>query len=242
MRGIKLVGTLIVPFIVAVVSYSCAIQPEPKNWDEITNYLPFEKVVNKGFHDSIGDQYFRFKARYMGTEPNPGQTTEGLKYALDGYINLRMCDIEKPDVCSHMIIIKADIADEVLPIKQNEIVEVIAQIGGSMLFISGAAGTQVKNSPLKFIFVKKVIRSLPSHAENKKKVSVESENTFELTKEAILTAQKQLNQLGYAAGKPDGNLGPKTINAVKRFQQKNGINPSGNLDKQTIDKLRELAK
>lgn len=49
--------------------------------------------------------------------------------------------------------------------------------------------------------------------------------------------QKTLNKLGYDAGEVDGIFGEQTENALKRFQQDNGIEPTGIVWPQTWDAL-----
>lgn len=78
----------------------------------------FEKVINRAFAPEIGDKELRFKARYKGTVPEPG------KYKmLDGFINIKLCDINKPEVCSDLCVVKADQADMVFDIRDGQAVE-----------------------------------------------------------------------------------------------------------------------
>jgi peptidoglycan hydrolase-like protein with peptidoglycan-binding domain len=50
--------------------------------------------------------------------------------------------------------------------------------------------------------------------------------------------QERLNQLGYKVGAVDGVLGPRTVEALKKYQSDNNLPPTGALDVQTIKKLR----
>ncbi len=52
-------------------------------------------------------------------------------------------------------------------------------------------------------------------------------------------AQARLSNLGYAPGPIDGLMGPKTQAAIKAFQKDQGLNVSGMLCGQTIQKLLE---
>ena len=52
----------------------------------------------------------------------------------------------------------------------------------------------------------------------------------------IQDVQRMLNQHG-ASLKVDGQLGPSTRAAVKKFQTDNGMKATGRLDKSTLDKL-----
>jgi peptidoglycan hydrolase-like protein with peptidoglycan-binding domain len=53
----------------------------------------------------------------------------------------------------------------------------------------------------------------------------------------VRQAQERLNQLGYDAGAPDGIWGPQTEAALKQYQEKQGLTPSGELDQRTIAEL-----
>ena len=50
--------------------------------------------------------------------------------------------------------------------------------------------------------------------------------------------QRNLNALGYALGRPDGILGPRTVEAIQRFQRDNGMAPDGKLTQKLIDAIR----
>jgi peptidoglycan hydrolase-like protein with peptidoglycan-binding domain len=53
----------------------------------------------------------------------------------------------------------------------------------------------------------------------------------------VRQAQERLNQLGYGAGEPDGIWGPQTQAALRQYQEKQGLTPSGELDQRTIAEL-----
>ena len=53
----------------------------------------------------------------------------------------------------------------------------------------------------------------------------------------IKDLQRTLNRRGFSAGKVDGLWGPDTAAALKRFQSKNALNPTGELDRTTELKL-----
>lgn len=55
--------------------------------------------------------------------------------------------------------------------------------------------------------------------------------------ELIRMVQLTLKDSGIEPGPIDGILGPKTRNAIKMFQLKKGLEPTGELDKQTMDQL-----
>ena len=49
--------------------------------------------------------------------------------------------------------------------------------------------------------------------------------------------QTRLQELGYLKGKADGYFGPKTEDAVKRFQEMNGLKADGYAGPVTLEKL-----
>lgn len=53
----------------------------------------------------------------------------------------------------------------------------------------------------------------------------------------VKQVQQKLKQDGDYTGAVDGKLGPKTAQAVKQFQQQNGLQQTGSLDDQTLSKL-----
>jgi peptidoglycan hydrolase-like protein with peptidoglycan-binding domain len=53
----------------------------------------------------------------------------------------------------------------------------------------------------------------------------------------VQSVQQALKQKGYDAGAVDGRWGPNTQDALRQFQQSQGITPSGNLDAQTLSAL-----
>ncbi len=53
----------------------------------------------------------------------------------------------------------------------------------------------------------------------------------------IKLIQEELNNRGFSAGRPDGKVGNKTINALKKFQKNNGWFASGKIDNRTAKKL-----
>ncbi len=61
-------------------------------------------------------------------------------------------------------------------------------------------------------------------------VNVEGMTVFEM--------QERLNELGYKLGSVDGVAGPRTVEALKKFQSDNKLSPTGTIDADTIRKLR----
>lgn len=50
-------------------------------------------------------------------------------------------------------------------------------------------------------------------------------------------AQQRLAELGFDVGTPDGKIGSKTIEAIKKFQHDQGLTVTGKLDEETLQKL-----
>jgi localization factor PodJL len=50
--------------------------------------------------------------------------------------------------------------------------------------------------------------------------------------------QERLNEMGYKLGAVDGVSGPRTVEALKKFQSDNKLPPTGTIDPDTIRKLR----
>ena len=55
---------------------------------------------------------------------------------------------------------------------------------------------------------------------------------------STIDIQKRLIEVRYLTGKADGAMGNKTIEAIKRFQQDNGLPATGKPDSETLSKLR----
>lgn len=53
----------------------------------------------------------------------------------------------------------------------------------------------------------------------------------------VRNVQAALNTKGYDVGRVDGQWGPNTQNALRRFQTENGLTPSGRLDSATLTAL-----
>jgi peptidoglycan hydrolase-like protein with peptidoglycan-binding domain len=77
-----------------------------------------------------------------------------------------------------------------------------------------------------------------SEPEEKKQTIIEytDYNKLEGT-ELIKMAQRVLKDSGFDPGPVDGSFGPKTREATKNFQIKNRLEPTGELDEHTRDRL-----
>jgi hypothetical protein len=59
------------------------------------------------------------------------------------------------------------------------------------------------------------------------------------SKASVMDAQKQLRDLGFDLGAPDGIMGTKTIAALRRFQTERHLPPTGVLDSVTVLQLKK---
>ena len=57
--------------------------------------------------------------------------------------------------------------------------------------------------------------------------------------EEVAGVQERLNLLNYFSGRVDGDLGPRTRNALKSFQRKHALNETGDCDETTLRSLKE---
>ena len=55
--------------------------------------------------------------------------------------------------------------------------------------------------------------------------------------QVVREAQRALNDKGFSAGAVDGVMGPHTEQALRDFQQSQGLNATGNLDQPTLSAL-----
>lgn len=55
--------------------------------------------------------------------------------------------------------------------------------------------------------------------------------------EVVKQAQQKLAQKGYEVGAADGQLGPRTQEGVKKFQEQQNLTATGRLDRQTLAAL-----
>lgn len=62
-------------------------------------------------------------------------------------------------------------------------------------------------------------------------------NAANLSKDDIRWAQVELHTVGLYNGSLDGVVGPETKQALLKFQESNGIEPTATLDQQTADAL-----
>ncbi len=101
-------------------------------------------------------------------------------------------------------------------------------VGGSA---AKAQGTNPPKSP----------SSKPSskthHSKSTKKATRQERGQKAPAPERISEIQTALAKDGSFNGKPNGKWDPSTIDAMKKFQEAHGLNPSGKLDAKTLQKL-----
>ncbi len=76
-------------------------------------------------------------------------------------------------------------------------------------------------------------------AHTKINIKGSQQNARSLSRGDIKSLQVILNNLGYSVGNPDGLIGPRTAEGIKKFQKKNGLDCSGKFDSETVIKLHE---
>ena len=62
-------------------------------------------------------------------------------------------------------------------------------------------------------------------------------NPAQLSRDEIMRAQQALDQKGFQVGKADGIVGQRTKQALNKFQQKQGLKQTGQLDQPTLSAL-----
>jgi peptidoglycan hydrolase-like protein with peptidoglycan-binding domain len=75
------------------------------------------------------------------------------------------------------------------------------------------------------------------HAKSTKKTTRAERGQKAPAPERISEIQTALAKDGSFDGKPNGKWDPSTIDAMKKFQESHGLNPSGKLDAKTLQKL-----
>ena len=125
--------------------------------DSAYKEVEFQKAINKAFKNQLVGTYFKFKAIYKGTSPNPGQ----FKRVRD-YVNLIICDSNIDTVCSDLVVIKSSRADDIFTYKENQKVEIYGEIletSGVSVGNSDLSWSQLPGkAPYNFIVINKIIK------------------------------------------------------------------------------------
>jgi localization factor PodJL len=67
------------------------------------------------------------------------------------------------------------------------------------------------------------------------------QDTASVTREMIARVQEQLARMGYDPGPADGQMGTRTVDAVKAFQKKAGLPVDGQITTELLEKLDQPA-
>jgi|SRR5215475_16024017 peptidoglycan hydrolase-like protein with peptidoglycan-binding domain len=79
--------------------------------------------------------------------------------------------------------------------------------------------------------------TLPPSSTQSPSPSTMSQTSAKHTQSEIRQAQEQLKSAGVFKGKVDGEMGAETKQAISQFQQQKGLDPTGDLDAQTLAAL-----
>jgi peptidoglycan hydrolase-like protein with peptidoglycan-binding domain len=102
--------------------------------------------------------------------------------------------------------------------------------------VTGAAAKAQGTTPSKSTSAKPGSRTT-HHARSSKKATRQERGQKAPAPERISEIQTALAKDGSFSGKPSGKWDPSTIDAMKKFQEAHGLNPSGKLDAKTLQKL-----
>lgn len=117
--------------------------------------------------------------------------------------------------------------------------------GVSILGVSSAQAGGVTLDSLVQRLVQEGVADLDRKKEgrssgNSSRSSSDSSSNGGLSRSEVREMQTILKRLGYGIGTPDGLAGRQTSQAISRFQQDNGLSPTGELDTDTVSKLRSM--
>lgn len=112
--------------------------------------------------------------------------------------------------------------------KQAEIEDISGtEIGTKILDVLGRAKTDIASNPGSESSMK--VRQSKNSGKNP-----EEKTDSRAAPMATIDIQKRLTDSGYLRGKPDGVFGKNTSDALKKFQEKNGLPVTGKPDNETI--------
>lgn len=77
----------------------------------------------------------------------------------------------------------------------------------------------------------------PAGLSSQSEMKQQQAGALKLDSKKVNEMQKALNEKGYAVGRVDGVVGPKTSNAIREFQSKEGLSATGQPDQQTLKAL-----
>ncbi len=108
----------------------------------------------------------------------------------------------------------------------------VLMIFGSIFLKSSEQPTQTDD-----LAYKKSVKDSLKRLKSKHKGDIRKTDLMVLTPKDIFNIQKQLKGLGYNIGTVDGRLGENTEKAIKQFQLNKRLPASGNINKETKEKL-----
>jgi len=138
-----------------------------------------------------------------------------------------------------------ELVGEVVPFEKNPTVEEIQILlkfyGYHLGEVDGVFGLRTRNAIAKFQRDNGLKETRFADQETWKKLNVFSVNEMVVDhKINVKLIQTILIEAGFNPGKIDGELGPKTIKAVKKFQEKFGLKADGKIGYKTLSKLTEF--
>ena len=106
----------------------------------------------------------------------------------------------------------------------------------------GSLENAVKNGAVSTDYLKMALEDVADSAEELGDVQVGLDfgAGFEGYSEDVAKVQTALNDLGYSVGDVDGQLGEMTQNAIRAFQEANGLEITGIVDQATLDSMQTL--
>jgi peptidoglycan hydrolase-like protein with peptidoglycan-binding domain len=112
-----------------------------------------------------------------------------------------------------------------------------ADRGGSWAPVTGRKPAAPAKTKKKQAVKRTVAQSPASRGASAPQTSQQTSTSAKLSETTIRQAQEALEKAGYEIGTPDGQLGPRTIAVVKRFQTDHFLPVTGQLDQTTLETL-----
>ena len=106
---------------------------------------------------------------------------------------------------------------------------IVAATSAALFSLGAIAGGEDKQSQSQ--------QSQPSSSAASGSTSGQQSQKQAQRSDIVKQAQQKLSAAGHKVGKPDGILGPQTQKGLKEFQQSKGLEPSGQLNKETLAAL-----
>jgi len=107
---------------------------------------------------------------------------------------------------------------------------------GAVLLVSAAPAVSTAGSPAAQSSTKKK-KNVSSKSKGKKKATPKVKGQTAPTPDRIREIQTALNREGALSSEPTGKWDDTTTNAMRKFQEDHGLNPTGKIDAGTLNKL-----